>query len=79
MTEKIVTKNGRPRKFPIEGTSLVTDEIGIQEIEGLKKRYVGKVPDGSQMRQALAHDMTRLFQKLREDGRVFRKDGSRVG
>lgn len=71
----MITKNGNAPKFKIEGTNLLTDEVGVQRIKELEQRYVGKP---LYERRMLRIEMTNLFIQLKSEYRIFRHDGTIV-
>lgn len=68
------TKNGRPQRFSIPGTSLSTDAVGLKMYDDLQAKYVGKPMS---FRPLLARDLKDFYKKLWADGRLF-KDGEHL-
>lgn len=64
------------RRYPLEGAkNISTDIVGHTAFEDLKKRYIGR-PLGD--RKMLRYEMAKLYDELRKQGRLFRRDGTRI-
>lgn len=72
----MATRNGESKRFKIEGTSFLTDAVGIELVKKVEARYVGQVRD-SQIHQQMSADAQELLKTLKESGRLFHKDGYR--
>lgn len=73
---QIITRNGLPTRHVIDGMRhLCTDEVGHQQIESMKGKYVGRVEDTPEIRAKLRREMQELLVQLKHQGRLFRKDG----
>ena len=71
------TRNNEQRKFKIEGTNLITDQVGIDRLNEHKKKFVGR-EISSDLHKEMTHELRGLLHSLKEEGRLFHKDGFKV-
>ena len=75
-----VTRNGQKPRYKIEGTkNLSTDEAGLKRLKDIHEKY-SEVPfqNEIELRRTVRIAIKHCIDALREEGRLWRRDGSLV-
>lgn len=73
----MITRNGEPRKYKMEGSSFLTDKEGRDMYDAVMKKHVGKEYNKDNYLEMQA-DINALFEELKAKGKLFHKDGFAV-